>query len=99
MQQDVFAALRFLARQGFKANVIFFDPPYDFEPYADLLDISFARGLLAKPACLVIEHHRKASIPDSGEYYRRSRILRQGDHCLSFYEDNTDQQNAPEMRE
>jgi 16S rRNA (guanine966-N2)-methyltransferase len=99
MRQDVFAALRFLARQGFKANVLFFDPPYDFEPYADLLDISFARGLLAQPACLVIEHHRKASLPESGENYSRFRLLVQGDHCLSFYEDNANPQKAPETCE
>src|SRR5512147_706942 len=35
LQQDVFAALRFLARQGLKANLAFFDPPYDWKPYQD----------------------------------------------------------------
>jgi 16S rRNA (guanine966-N2)-methyltransferase len=86
IHQDVFPALRALARQGFKANIVFFDPPYDWNPYHDLLEITFVRGLLADPARVVIEHHRKANLPESGDVYRRSRQLRQGDHCLSFYE-------------
>ncbi len=86
MQQDVFAAMRFLARQDFKANILFFDPPYDFTPYRDLLDITFNRNLLMQPSRVVIEHHRKAILPESEDGYRRSRIIRHGDHCLSFYE-------------
>jgi 16S rRNA (guanine966-N2)-methyltransferase len=87
MQQDVFMALRFLARQGFKANIVFFDPPYDWKPYRDLLEITFSRDLLAQPSRVMIEHHRRAVLPESGDGYRRSRVLQQGDHCLSFYEE------------
>jgi 16S rRNA (guanine966-N2)-methyltransferase len=85
LQQDVFAALRLLARQGFTARVAFFDPPYDWAPYRDLLEIAFKRGLLPPNSIAVIEHHRKASLPESGDGFERTRIVRQGDHCLSFY--------------
>ena len=88
IHQDVFKAMRSLAREGFKANIVFFDPPYDWKPYGDLLDLAFTKGLLLQPARTVIEHHRKAALPDSGEGYRRYRILRQGDHCLSFYQED-----------
>ena len=84
-QQDVFASMRALARQGFKTNIAFFDPPYDWKPYCDLLKIIFTRDLLLEPSCVVIEHHRKAPLPESGDGYQRYRIVRQGDHCLSFY--------------
>jgi len=94
VQQDAFMALRALAREGFKANIVFFDPPYDFKPYGDLLEIVFARGLLSQPACVVIEHHRKADLPESGKGYRRSRVIRQGDHCLSFYEGDGRQESG-----
>jgi 16S rRNA (guanine966-N2)-methyltransferase len=87
LQQDVFKAMRFLALQGFKTNIVFFDPPYDWKPYRDLLEIVFKKELLSRQACVVIEHHRKADVPESGDGYRRSRIVRQGDHCLSFYEE------------
>jgi 16S rRNA (guanine966-N2)-methyltransferase len=99
LKEDVFGAMRFLARQGFKANIVFFDPPYDWKPYRDLLEITFTRGLLAEPSQVVIEHHRKAVLPESGEGYRRSRILRQGDHCLSFYEEAKSDHEIPEKHE
>jgi len=86
LQQDVFKALRFLARQGFKADLAFFDPPYNWEPYRDLLEITFSRKLLAPWGRVVIEHHRKSMLPECGDCYRRARIVRQGDHWLSFYE-------------
>jgi len=86
LEQDVFAALRFLSREGFKANIVFFDPPYDWKPYADLLDLTFNRDVAFDHARVVIEHHCKSEVPESGDGYRRSRIVRQGDHCLSFFE-------------
>jgi 16S rRNA (guanine966-N2)-methyltransferase len=85
IKQDVFMALRSLARQGFKANIVFFDPPYDWKPYLDLLEIVFKRELLLPSARVVIEHYRKAVLPETGDGYARSRVVRQGDHCLSFY--------------
>ncbi len=85
LQEDVFAAMRLLARQGFKMNIAFFDPPYDFKPYQDLLDIAFGRDLLSPGGLVVMEHHRKAVLPESGPGYGRTRIVRQGDHCLSFF--------------
>ncbi len=94
LQEDIFASMRSLARQGFKANIAFFDPPYDWKPYADLLKIVFQRDLLLQPSCVVIEHHRKASLPESGDGYRRSRMVRQGDHCLSFYEEDRRQETG-----
>jgi 16S rRNA (guanine966-N2)-methyltransferase len=93
LHQDVFAAMRFLARQRFKANIVFFDPPYDWNPYRDLLEIVFRRGLLLWPFHVVIEHHRRAALPESGHGYRRSRIVRQGDHCLSFYIESGSQES------
>jgi 16S rRNA (guanine966-N2)-methyltransferase len=87
IRKDVFAALRQLARQGLKANIVFFDPPYNWKPHRDLLELVFRRELLSQPSRVIIEHHRKAVLPESGDGYRRYRIVRQGDHCLSFYEE------------
>jgi 16S rRNA (guanine966-N2)-methyltransferase len=86
LQQDIFASLRFLAREGFKADLVFIDPPYGWKLYRDLLEIVFKKDLLSQTSCVVIEHHRRAEIPESGNEYRRYRMVRQGDHCLSFYE-------------
>jgi 16S rRNA (guanine(966)-N(2))-methyltransferase RsmD len=85
IKEDVFGALRALGRKGFQADIIFFDPPYDFQPYKDLLEIVFNRGLITPSARVVIEHQRKAALPEDGQNYRRTRVVRQGDQCLSFY--------------
>ena len=87
IKEDVFGALRTLGRAEFQADVIFFDPPYDFQPYKDLLEIVFSRGLIVPSAPVIIEHWRKAALPEEGQNYRRTRVVRQGDQCLSFYSD------------
>ena len=86
IKQDAFAALRSLARQEFRADIIYFDPPYDWKPYPDLLKLAFKHGLVSCRACVVIEHRRKAVLPENGEEYHRYRVVRHGDKCLSFYQ-------------
>lgn len=86
VSQDAFAALRALARDGFRPNIVYFDPPYDFKPYRDLLEIVFRRLCSSASSLVIIEHGRRAELPESGDAYRRTRLVRQGDHCLSFYE-------------
>jgi 16S rRNA (guanine966-N2)-methyltransferase len=83
--REAFSALRALARSGFRPPLVFLDPPYDFEPYADLLDILFSMGLADERCLVVIEHSRRTSLPDSGPGYCRVRQVRQGDKALSFY--------------
>ena len=86
LTEEIFKALRSLAREGFRAEIAFFDPPYDWKPYGDLAEILFAKELVSQPGYVVIEHHRKADLPESGNGYHRCRVVRQGDHRLSFYE-------------
>ncbi len=85
ISQDAFSALRLLSREGFSADFAFLDPPYDFQPYHDLLDILFNAGLAREESRVVIEHDRRAFLPEFGKRYSRTRLLRQGNHCLSFY--------------
>ena len=85
LEQDAFRALRHLGRQGFTADWIFADPPYRWQPYADLLEVIFGDRLAGKDSRVIVEHDRKACLPEGGEGYRRWRVVRQGDHCLSFY--------------
>ena len=85
LQQDAFKALRSLGREGFKPDIVFLDPPYDWKPYRDLLEIIFKQGLARPDSRVIIEHRRGAALPLSGEGYQRIRLARQGNHCLSFY--------------
>jgi 16S rRNA (guanine966-N2)-methyltransferase len=82
---DVFQSFRQLGREGFNADIIFLDPPYDWKPYGDLLDLIFGLGLAGQGSRVVIEHPTKSKLPDSGNGYMRQRIVTQSDHSLSFY--------------
>ena len=86
IQRDAFAALRQLAREEFRADIVFLDPPYRWQAYADLVAIIFGLGLAHAETRVVFEHHLKADLPRDGPGCRRHRVVRQGDHCLSFYQ-------------
>jgi 16S rRNA G966 N2-methylase RsmD len=85
LHQDIFTSLRQLGREGFCADTLFLDPPYNWQPYGDLLEICFRTGLVHDGSRIVVEHHAKAVLPASGEEYERVRLVRQGEQCLSFY--------------
>lgn len=67
-------------------DIAFFDPPYAID-YAPVL-AHFGSGLIlhAEDSVLVVEHHHKNELKDEVGVIRRWRILKQGDSCLSFYE-------------
>ena len=98
MQQDIFPALRSLGRLGFRADLIFLDPPYDWGPYRDLLDTLCSSSLVGPASLAVLEHHRRAAIPESGPGYRCVRRVRQGDQCLSFYAALDGPSGSPPLR-
>jgi 16S rRNA (guanine966-N2)-methyltransferase len=85
IRQDVFTAVRHLARAQFAVDAIYLDPPYAWEPYGDLLGLIFRLGLAAADTLVVVEHHRKAAVPGAGQEFRRVREVVQSDKCLSFY--------------
>lgn len=70
-------------------DIVFFDPPYD----SDYLPILKAFGtpeslLLSEQGLLIVEHHHKNELPETVSKLHRTRILKQGDSSLSFYELN-----------
>jgi 16S rRNA (guanine966-N2)-methyltransferase len=68
---------------------VFLDPPYDAaEEYAgalELLDHNHA-VLLAPEAVVIAEHRRKQELEDCYGQLLRTRLLKQGDAALSFYQ-------------
>jgi 16S rRNA (guanine966-N2)-methyltransferase len=83
---DVFSSLRTLAREDFRADIIFLDPPYNWGPYGDLVEILFRTGIAFDESRVVVEHHRKVPLPEEGKGFRRVRTVQQSDKCLSFYQ-------------
>jgi len=76
-----------ISRESKPWDIVFFDPPYasDYLGILELFDEN-AEALLAEQGLLIVEHHHKNQLPDNIESLRRSRILKQGDSALSFYQ-------------
>ncbi len=90
LQGDVFTSFRELAREGFTADIAFLDPPYNWGPYEDLISTLSRTRIVRAGSLVVVEHHRKAALPESGPGFRRTRVVKQSDKCLSFYQMTVD---------
>jgi 16S rRNA (guanine966-N2)-methyltransferase len=83
-RQDARVALAAFADQGQRFDVVFLDPPYASDLYLPLLDLVGQR-LLADGGVAVAEHFHKRELPERIGGLARTRVLRLGDHRLSFY--------------
>ncbi|MEE2930997.1 MAG: 16S rRNA (guanine(966)-N(2))-methyltransferase RsmD [Bacteroidota bacterium] len=45
-----------------KFDVIFADPPYNYDKYQDLIKLFLCKEILTKNGCLIIEHHKKTQL-------------------------------------
>ena len=71
-------------------DIIFFDPPYsmDYEAVLDYVS-EHATRMLVEGGVMIVEHHRKRDLKGEFGALQRSRMLKQGDSCLSFYRTDT----------
>jgi 16S rRNA (guanine966-N2)-methyltransferase len=70
-------------------DIIYFDPPYKDE-YLKTLNLLGARSdLLASAGLLIVEHHHKNTLPETIGTLSRTRVLKQSDSSLSFYQKTT----------
>jgi 16S rRNA (guanine(966)-N(2))-methyltransferase RsmD len=86
-QADVSGFLRRAASsEKISWDIVFFDPPYanDYHPVISLV----STGALFKHggSILVVEHHCGNQLRDSFGLLRRLCVIRLGESCLSFYE-------------
>jgi 16S rRNA (guanine966-N2)-methyltransferase len=74
--------------RGFEGlfDLVFADPPYAFDQYAELLVA--ARRVLAEGGEIVVEHAFRQPMPDRCPGLGRVDQRRYGDSCLSFYQPN-----------
>ena len=77
--------LRRAARDAQSWDIAFFDPPYSID-YSPALALFGAGNILNTDGLLVVEHYHKNELKESYGTMRRTRTLKQGDSCLSFYE-------------
>ena len=78
---------RHIKRKERAFDVVFFDPPYATN-YEDVLTLAGERASqgLDGDAIVIVEHHKKKSLPDEFHVLKRYRELKQSDSVLSFYQ-------------
>ena len=68
-------------------DFVFVDPPYAAEQeYHRVLALLGSASILAAGATVIAEHRRTFELPAQVGGLRRTRILRQGDAALTFYQ-------------
>lgn len=68
-------------------DVVFFDPPYANDYLKALNSLGkHSNELLTAHGLVIVEHHHKRELPDDIGRLHRTRVLKQGDSALSFYE-------------
>ncbi|HEX4007486.1 MAG TPA: 16S rRNA (guanine(966)-N(2))-methyltransferase RsmD [Acidobacteriaceae bacterium] len=87
--RSVASALKRLTEQGRTADIVFLDPPYAAaDEYSLALGLlgGAATSLLAPHALVVAEHEKRRDLDPRFGVLARTRVLRQGDAALSFYQ-------------
>ena len=80
--------LRQVPARGLKPwEIVFFDPPYATD-YLNVLELFGNNNskLLTESGLLIVEHHHKNALRDQIGDIIRTRIIKQGDSSLSFYQ-------------
>lgn len=78
------AATKFLETTNLKFDIIFADPPYDFEPseIENIIQLVFNKELLNKEGVLIVEHTKHINFLEVSTH---SESRKYGDSVLSFF--------------
>jgi len=85
IRQDARTALRVLSDEGRQFDITYLDPPYASDLYEPLLQALGEGSLVPDGGLVVAEHFHKRALPETIGRLSRTRTVRVGDHCLSFY--------------
>lgn len=86
LEADALRALEKIATRRMVADFVFLDPPYEKnDAYLQVLEFLDASHLIAPQGIVIVEHFRKAELPERFERLECTRQLEQGDAILSFY--------------
>jgi 16S rRNA (guanine(966)-N(2))-methyltransferase RsmD len=82
---EVRTALHQLADRGRKFDFILLDPPYRSKLSATVLWQINEFSLLTPDGVVILEHHHKLDLGDVVGGLRKTRTVRAGESCLTFY--------------
>jgi len=65
------------------ADIVFLDPPYDLHSEYETALTKLGE---IPPALVIVQHDARLKLAPAYGELQQTRVLRQGDNCLSFYE-------------
>ncbi|MFY9242434.1 MAG: RsmD family RNA methyltransferase [Polaribacter sp.] len=82
---------KFLEKTSIQADIIFADPPYDFETdkFLEIVEMVFDKNLLKKDGVLIIEHSKHTDI---SKHKNHSYDKRYGGNVFSFFEEISEEE-------
>ena len=86
LRLDAVDALERLAEAGVPVDFVFADPPYaNTRAGQEILAFLGQSDLLAPTGRVIAEHRRNTVLPPVVGHLQQTRVLKQGESCLSFY--------------
>lgn len=84
---------KFLEKTSLQADIIFADPPYDFETekFLEIVDTVFEKNVLKEDGVLIIEH---AKYTDLSTHKNHSYDKRYGGNVFSFFEEISEEEGS-----
>ncbi len=81
--------MQFVARDYKSYDLIFADPPFDFEQYEELVNLIFSKNLIADGGMLVIEHQSRRSLEELPHFNEKRKY---GNVTFSFFKKGSDEE-------
>ena len=78
-----------------EADIVFVDPPYDLANEYSLCLEALGRGA---SALVLVQHDKRQKLKDQYGRLTQTRVMRQGDNCISFYTADLYISDPPEAR-
>jgi 16S rRNA (guanine(966)-N(2))-methyltransferase RsmD len=83
--RDAESALKRLAEDSMRFDIVFFDPPYASDIYPRVMGLLGDLPVLSDDAIVIVEHRAKSRPEPAYGQLGLYRELRQGDSALAFY--------------
>ncbi|WP_339659655.1 16S rRNA (guanine(966)-N(2))-methyltransferase RsmD [uncultured Polaribacter sp.] len=82
---------KFLDKTSLQADIIFADPPYDFEleKFQEIVETVFAKNMLKEDGVLIVEHSKHT---DLSTHEKHSYDKRYGGNIFSFFENASEEE-------
>lgn len=82
---DAERALSVMKKNGFKARLLFLDPPYHMAKAYGLMDKAAEFGLMTEDAIVVCEHDKEVELGDQTKFFERYKKVVYGSTVISIY--------------